>query len=107
VIELTEKASARVQEYYRTDSRLEGKFLRLLVEAGGCSGFTYSLTFDERKDEDEVHRVGEIDVLVDPQSSMYINGARIDWIESLSESGFSISNPQAKSSCGCGISFEL
>jgi iron-sulfur cluster insertion protein len=80
--------------------------LRIFVQGGGCSGFQYGFTFDEMVNEDDF--VLEIDgarLLVDSMSSQYLQGAEIDYTESLAGSQFSIKNPNAKTTCGCGSSF--
>lgn len=106
MITLTDNAKKKVREFIKADAALSGKSLRVYVEAGGCSGFQYGLTFDEAQPGDETAEFEEIKVLIDPNSSQYLKDAQVDYVESLHGSGFSISNPQAKSSCGCGKSFQ-
>lgn len=106
MITMTENAKKKVREFIKQDATLNGKALRVYVEAGGCSGFQYGLTFDEQQPGDEVGEFEEIKVLIDPNSSQYLAEAQVDYVESLHGSGFSISNPNAKSSCGCGKSFQ-
>ena len=80
--------------------------LRVFVQGGGCSGFQYGFTFDEEQtDDDFLIEADEVKILVDSMSSQYLQGAEIDYIESLSGSQFSIKNPQATTTCGCGSSF--
>jgi iron-sulfur cluster assembly accessory protein len=105
MVTLTQNAVKKVQEFMSQDPSLAGKFLRLVVEAGGCSGFQYGLTFDVEKPGDKVQEIEGLKVLVGESSQMYLEGAQIDYVEGIHGSGFSISNPQAKSSCGCGKSF--
>lgn len=82
--------------------------LRVFVEGGGCSGFSYGFTIDDQKNEDDFEVVVEdVAVLVDSMSSQYLQGAEIDYIESLAGSNFSIKNPNAQTSCGCGSSFSV
>ena len=82
--------------------------LRVFVQGGGCSGFQYGFTIDDQKtDEDFEIVVEDIAVLVDSMSSQYLQGAEIDYVESLSGSQFSIKNPNAQTSCGCGSSFSV
>jgi iron-sulfur cluster assembly accessory protein len=106
MVTLTENALKKVQEFVKADASLSGKMLRVYVEAGGCSGFQYGLTFDEQRPGDEVGEFNGVKVLIDPNSSQYLKDAQVDYVEGLHGSGFSISNPQAKSSCGCGKSFQ-
>jgi len=82
--------------------------LRIFVQGGGCSGFQYGFTFDEMVNEDDFSL--DIDgarLLVDSMSSQYLQGAEIDYTESLAGSQFAIRNPNAQTSCGCGSSFSV
>ncbi len=80
--------------------------LRIFVEGGGCSGFRYGFTFDEVQNEDDFSLdIEGAKLLVDAMSSQYLQGAEIDYVESLAGSQFNIKNPQAKTTCGCGSSF--
>jgi iron-sulfur cluster assembly protein len=81
--------------------------LRVFVQRGGCSGYSYGMAFARQVDAgDWVGEFGGVKVLVDPESAKVLNGVRIDFVESLQGSGFSIQNPNAVRSCGCGSSFE-
>jgi iron-sulfur cluster insertion protein len=79
--------------------------LRVYVQGGGCSGFQYGFTFDEEKPNDYVLQVKDIRVVVDKQSSLKLHGSTVDWIEDFRGAGFSVENPNATASCGCGKSF--
>lgn len=80
--------------------------LRVFVSGGGCSGMQYGMAFEEvARDYDRVVEVDGVRLLVDPNSLMYLQGATIDYIDSLMGGGFRIDNPNAVSSCGCGHSF--
>jgi len=80
--------------------------LRTFVQGGGCSGFSYGFTFDEEMNEDDFELpLDEFKVLVDAMSMQYLQGAEIDYKEDLQGSSFSIKNPNATSTCGCGSSF--
>ncbi len=106
VITLTESAARQIASMIAEDRENAGKFLRVFVEAGGCSGMQYGMVFDERRDDDlyvEFHGVG---VLTDPFSANYLQGSIIDFSDALTGGGFKIKNPRAVSSCGCGKSFE-
>ena len=82
--------------------------LRVLVQGGGCSGFSYRFTFDEVKNEDDFDfNYEEVQVLVDAMSMQYLQGATIDYREDVMGSSFVINNPAAKSTCGCGSSFSV
>lgn len=80
--------------------------LRTFVQGGGCSGFSYGFTFDSEQNEDDfVVPVGTWKLLVDAMSMQYLQGATIDYVEELMGSQFTIKNPNAKHTCGCGSSF--
>lgn len=79
--------------------------LRVAVIGGGCGGFQYQIGFDNPQDGDETFNAEGVTVLVDGFSAPYLQGAEIDFLDTLSESGFKIDNPNATSSCGCGQSF--
>src|SRR5437868_1601705 len=82
-----------------------GKFLRVYVEQGGCSGMQYSMTFDERRPDDLRSESNGLCVLIDPFSAEYLRGSVVDFSESLTGGGFKVTNPNARQSCGCGKSF--
>jgi iron-sulfur cluster assembly accessory protein len=79
--------------------------LRIGVQGGGCSGMTYFMDFDEARADDKVFASGGVRVVVDPKSILHLSGSVLDYSEGLMGSGFTIKNPNAKSSCGCGSSF--
>jgi len=80
--------------------------LRTFVQGGGCSGFQYGFTFDEEQNEDDFEvPLDDYKVLVDAMSMIYLQGAEIDYKEDLMGSSFSIKNPNATTTCGCGSSF--
>ena len=85
--------------------------LRIGIAGGGCSGFSYTMTFEEEhKDEFGMDKVFEFDglkVFVDQASLLYLNDTEIDYVESLEGAGFKFSNPNVKSTCGCGSSFSV
>jgi iron-sulfur cluster insertion protein len=106
-LDLTPAAVARVKLFLTNTPQAAGKTFRVLVEGGGCSGFQYQFTFDEKRDDDIVVDCGEASVLIDPASLEFIKGAVVDYTEDFRGSGFVVHNPQAKASCGCGISFSV
>ena len=79
--------------------------LRIGVKGGGCSGFTYVLGFDTKKDGDQTFEVDGMPVFMQKSALMYLMGMEIDWVEGLQNRGFSFNNPNATESCGCGTSF--
>ena len=104
MITLTENAATQLDKLH-SENASEGQHLRIHVGAGGCSGFEYGMSFDEKKDGDQVFESNGVKLLVDPTSLEYLNGCIIDFNDGLAGKGFEISNPNAKSSCGCGRSF--
>ncbi|MDA8353728.1 MAG: iron-sulfur cluster assembly accessory protein [Firmicutes bacterium] len=107
MIHLSERAGHKVREMLQDEEHPEKQYLRVGVTGGGCSGFTYSLGFDENKTEKdmELERHG-IRVLVDQDSEKLIRGLEIDYKESMMGGGFTIHNPNAIVTCGCGTSFK-
>jgi iron-sulfur cluster assembly accessory protein len=104
VVVLTESAAEEVSSLL-SKAENAGKNLRVYVEQGGCSGLQYSMTFDEKRPDDLAAEFHGVAVLVDPFSAQYIQGAVVDFSDSLTNGGFKISNPNARQSCGCGKSF--
>jgi iron-sulfur cluster assembly protein len=106
IVELTPAAQDRVKALLDRDGKLETHGLRLKVIGGGCSGLQYQLGFDDRTTEhDNEFRAGEVRVIVDDKSAVYLAGTTLDYVDTLQESGFKINNPNARSTCGCGQSF--
>jgi iron-sulfur cluster assembly protein len=107
MIEITEKAASKVKEILHNENK-EGHALRLGIKGGGCSGFTYTLNFDEHNLEtDQIFEDKGVKIIIDAKSFVYLHGTELDYVENLTESGFSFSNPNAKRSCGCGSSFQV
>ena len=104
-LSLTEAAIAKVKYFAGTMPDSEGKPLRIFVQGGGCSGFQYGFTFDEKKEGDIVLQTGGIEVVIDPQSSQYLKDSKVDYVEDFRGAGFSVTNPNASGGCGCGKSF--
>ncbi len=80
--------------------------LRLVVEKGGCAGLQYAMKVDRPEGGDRVFTTDGVGIIVDEESLRYLDGSRVDFAESLNDSGFKIENPLAARSCGCGTSFE-
>ncbi len=98
-------AIAKIKELITEENNPNLK-LRMFVSGGGCSGMQYGFTFEEEVNEDDFNLEFEgIHLLIDAMSSQYLQGAEIDYTESLQGSQFSIKNPQAQTTCGCGSSF--
>ena len=82
----------------------KGSFFRIAIKGGGCSGFQYEFTFDQKLNEDDLKHDN---ILIDKNSADLLKGSEIDFVEELIGNSFKINNPQTKSSCGCGVSFSL
>jgi iron-sulfur cluster assembly protein len=106
IIQLTENAAREIKEMLAKEENSSGKALRVFIEKGGCSGFQYGMVFDEPREGDFSAQFHGVPVLVDNVSAEYLRGTVVDFSDSLTGGGFKISNPQAKTSCGCGKSFE-
>jgi iron-sulfur cluster insertion protein len=106
-IVVTESAARHIAAL-RTQEEADGAFLRIAVSGGGCSGFQYGLTFDDRRNDDDfVFERDGIAVVVDDVSLGLLNGAEVDFVEDMMGASFRINNPNAASSCGCGNSFSI
>lgn len=104
---LTEKAAAKVKEIMaQQDPKPAG--LRLGVVGGGCSGFSYSMAFENTPGMmDKVFEIEGLKVFVDATSAMYLQGATVDYVETLEGAGFKFDNPNVRTTCGCGSSFSV
>jgi iron-sulfur cluster assembly protein len=117
-IVVTDKAVAAVKHIIAQEqerAQKEGQpvpeklYLRVRVVGGGCSGFQHKLDLDKEVNAklDDVMTVNGLEVVVDKRSVMYLDGAQVDYHDDLNRRGFSITNPKAKSTCGCGSSFSM
>jgi len=108
LIALTERAAAKIKELQAEEPGGDAEVLRIAVQGGGCSGFEYALGFDRgaQAGDHELQFHG-VTVVVDPFSAPYLQGAQIDFLDGLQESGFKIENPNVSSACGCGHSFQV
>ena len=105
MIMLTDNAASKVGELISAEGE-EGLALRVAVRPGGCSGFSYEMYFDTDKAADDITKdFSGVDVVVDPQSAQLLEGATLDYKDGLQDAGFSIDNPNAQRTCGCGQSF--
>ncbi|MBN9662889.1 MAG: iron-sulfur cluster assembly accessory protein [Acidobacteria bacterium] len=107
MITLTQTAVGKVKEILDAqEPKPEG--LRISVVGGGCSGFSYSMAFENAPGMlDKTYKYGDLKVFVDQASMLYLDGAEVDYVETLEGSGFKFNNPQVKSTCGCGSSFSV
>ena len=104
-LSITPTAADKVRELLEQEND-PSLALRIFVAGGGCSGLQYGMTLDEEQEGDTVISQGEFKVLVDEMSLGYINGSEVDYVDSLMGAGFTVNNPNAVSSCGCGHSFK-
>ncbi len=107
MINVTETAADKIQELLAEENKA-GAALRVFVQGGGCSGFQYGLMIDEGESDQEADQVFEVNgvrLFVDPISIRYLKGAEVDFVDNQMGGGFTIKNPNAKSTCGCGSSF--
>ena len=107
MINVTEAAAEKIQELL-VDEQKVGASLRVFVQGGGCSGFQYGLMIDEGEGDptaDQIFEVNGVRLFVDPISIRYLRGAEVDFVDNNMGGGFTIKNPNAKSTCGCGSSF--
>src|SRR6185503_18037082 len=106
LVSLTPAAAVKIRALMAEDPDVS--VLRVAIEGGGCSGFQYGLGFDRGAQEgDHAFECEGVPVVVDPFSAPYLTGSRVDYLETIQESGFKIDNPNATASCGCGHSFQV
>ncbi len=105
MIQLTQKAVEKVREILdMQDPKPSG--LRIAVVGGGCSGFNYSMAFESNPGMlDKTYNFDGLNVYIDQASMLYLDGAEVDYVETLEGSGFKFNNPNVKTTCGCGSSF--
>ena len=102
---LSERAAAEIRNIMEQKSLPEGFGLRVGVKGGGCSGMSYMLGFDRKRDHDLTFAVDGITVYMDKRHGLYLMGTTIDYQDGLSARGFTFDNPNATQTCGCGSSF--
>ena len=101
-IKFTDNALKQIQNLL--SKKDEGFFFRIAIKGGGCSGFQYEFTFEQSKNEDDLIFQN---ILIDKTSADFLKDSEVDYVSELMGESFKISNPQTKSSCGCGVSFSL
>ena len=105
-ITVSERAARQIGRILQAEP--PGTMLRVTVEGGGCSGFSYSMSFENASGlMDKVFDMDGLKVYVDATSVMYLNGCIVDYVETLEGAGFKFENPNVKSTCGCGSSFSV
>jgi len=107
MVQMTEKAIGKVREIMSSQEPAPAG-LRIAVVGGGCSGFSYSMAFENQPNMlDKTYDYDGLKVYVDQASLLYLDGAQVDYVETLEGAGFKFNNPQVKSTCGCGSSFQV
>ena len=110
LITITETAAAKITDLMlEEEKKLADVGLRVYVQGGGCSGFQYGMAIEEGARDSEADKVFEsngVRLYIDPISIRYLSGAEVDYVDNINGGGFSIRNPNAKSTCGCGSSFD-
>lgn len=107
MVTLTEKAVQKVQTLQKEEGKV-GYALRVKVVGGGCSGYSYSLDFDEKPQPgDSIFEDRGVKIVIDPKSLPMVDNAQVDWVDAMTGAGFTIQNPNSKGSCGCGHSFSV
>ena len=101
-IKFTDKAIKQINHLLSTKDK--GSFFRIAIKGGGCSGFQYDFSFDKSIEKDDIKFEN---ILIDKTSADLLKGSEVDYVTELIGDSFKISNPQTKSSCGCGVSFSL
>lgn len=104
MVTVTENAVRKIKSFIESDPSIQGKSLRLGLRSGGCSGFEYAFTFDQKQDGDFELALDGFSLLVDSESLKNLQGSTVDYFEDVSGAGFKIKNPNVKHSCGCGKS---
>ena len=104
-IQLTDGAISQLKRIMEEPHVPSEYGLRVGVKGGGCSGFSYVLGFDEKKEKDEEYTVAGFRIYMEKAHAIYLLGMEIDWVDGLQNRGFQFNNPNATSTCGCGTSF--
>ena len=107
IIAVTEKALKKIHSIFMQEKKEENVGLRVGVIGGGCSGLSYKIDFDRKKEKDHVLSLGRIKVFIDLKSAIYLKGVTLDFNDGLDGKGFIFVNPNATNTCGCGESFSL
>ena len=104
MVNITAVAEQKIKELMAEEKDIVG--LRVYVRGGGCHGYQYGMAFESKMAEDDtIIEKGEVKLIMDSQSAPLLQGAEVDYVDSVQGSGFSIKTPQAKTTCGCGSSF--
>ena len=105
VISITGRAAKQIKKLIDQENLPDGRFLRVGVKGGGCSGLSYLMEFDDKNDMDQFVKLDGFSIIVDKRQALYLYGTVLDFKDGLDARGFVFENPQASSTCGCGASF--
>lgn len=107
MVQITEKAVGKVKEIMAAQDPVPAG-LRIAVVGGGCSGFSYSMAFENQPNMlDKSYQYDGLKVFIDQASLLYLDGVQVDYVETMEGSGFKFNNPNVKNTCGCGSSFSV
>jgi iron-sulfur cluster assembly protein len=106
-LKFTETALEELQRLRTGLGEEAGKYLRIGVKGGGCSGLSYLLAFDDKEEQDNEYHFQGLNVIMNKAHLMYVFGMQVDWVNGLNNRGFVFENPNAQSTCGCGESFSV
>ena len=106
-VKFTSTAVEEIRRLFEQKEKDDDKYLRIGVKGGGCSGLSYVLELDEKKDTDDIFDIEGIPIMINPAHGLYLFGMEIDWKNGLDARGFIFNNPNASSTCGCGTSFAV
>ncbi len=103
-VTLTPSAAMEIKRLINEENNT-GKYLRIGVKGGGCSGMSYVLGFENKTEKDEMYEIDDITCIINPAHLIYLNNMEINWEGGLNARGFTFNNPNASTTCGCGSSF--
>ena len=106
-VNLTESAVKEIKRLINEEGFDNEKYLRIGVKGGGCSGMTYILDFDHKKENDEIFEINGVTCIIDKSHGIYLSGMEVNWEGGLNSRGFTFKNPNATATCGCGTSFAV
>jgi len=106
-VSFTDSAVNEIKRLMAAEAFDNSKQLRIGVKGGGCSGMTYVLDFDTKKENDEIFDLEGVSFIMDKSHGIYLVGMQVDWQGGLNSRGFTFNNPNASSTCGCGTSFAV
>ncbi|MEL6626704.1 MAG: iron-sulfur cluster assembly accessory protein [Bacteroidota bacterium] len=105
LVTFTPSAITELKDIQQKEQLTKDKVVRVGVKGGGCSGLSYILEYDVKGEQDDVFQIEGITVVMDKRHALYVMGMEVDYKRGLNDRGFIFNNPNAKESCGCGVSF--